>query len=171
MNPQGSWLRLTEYSTKYNVSISTLRRKIKNAEVQFQFEDGKYTILDQPIEIPQKAHRPSQDSESVFVVSRPTAPAEAAAAAPPAPKARKPVNPEIIQLTQNLPKVENSLQKLIDKDGSVLKEANHLLNELKKAYTQILCEKEEQILGLREEVTDLKTLVSVLETQTPSEQR
>ena len=43
--------------------------------------------------------------------------------------------------------------------------ANKLLNELKKAYTQILQEKEEQIFQLKEEVTDLKTLVRVLESE------
>ena len=40
-----------------------------------------------------------------------------------------------------------------------------LLSEIKKAYVQILQEKEEQILILRSEVSDLKTLVSVLEEQ------
>lgn len=38
-----------------------------------------------------------------------------------------------------------------------------LLNEIKKAYSLILQEKEEQILQLKEEVADLKTLVRVLE--------
>lgn len=38
-----------------------------------------------------------------------------------------------------------------------------LLNEIKKAYSLILQEKEEQILQLKDEVADLKTLVRVLE--------
>lgn len=38
-----------------------------------------------------------------------------------------------------------------------------LLNEIKKAYSLVLQEKEEQILQLKEEVADLKTLVRVLE--------
>jgi hypothetical protein len=50
-------------------------------------------------------------------------------------------------------------------DGPILTAANKLLVELKRAYTQILQEKEEQILHLREEVTDLKTLVRVLESE------
>lgn len=40
-----------------------------------------------------------------------------------------------------------------------------LLNEIKKAYSLILQEKEEQILQLKEEVADLKTLVRVLEDE------
>lgn len=50
-------------------------------------------------------------------------------------------------------------------DGPILTAANKLLVELKRAYTQILQEKEEQILHLKEEVTDLKTLVRVLESE------
>ena len=41
----------------------------------------------------------------------------------------------------------------------------NLLNEIKKAYSLILQEKEEQIIQLKEEVADLKTLVRVLEEE------
>lgn len=41
----------------------------------------------------------------------------------------------------------------------------NLLNEIKKAYSLILQEKEEQILQLKDEVADLKTLVRVLEDE------
>ncbi len=47
----------------------------------------------------------------------------------------------------------------------VLAVADRLLTELKKAYSQILHEKEEQILHLKEEVLDLKTLARVLESE------
>jgi len=40
-----------------------------------------------------------------------------------------------------------------------------LLSEIKKAYSQVLQEKEELILQLKEEVADLKTLVRVLEEE------
>jgi hypothetical protein len=40
-----------------------------------------------------------------------------------------------------------------------------LLHEIKKAYSLILQEKEEQILQLKDEVADLKTLVRVLEDE------
>ncbi len=53
----------------------------------------------------------------------------------------------------------------VNKDEPILTAANKLLNELKKAYTQILQEKEEQIFQLKEEVADLKTLVRVLESE------
>jgi hypothetical protein len=50
-------------------------------------------------------------------------------------------------------------------DEPILTAANRLLTELKKAYTLILSEKEEQILDLKGEVSDLKTLVRVLESE------
>lgn len=57
-------------------------------------------------------------------------------------------------------------QKLKETDGessAVSATVEMLLQEIKKAYTLILHEKEEQILQLRDELADLKTLVRVLE--------
>ncbi len=48
---------------------------------------------------------------------------------------------------------------------SVITAANRLLADLKKAYTQVLHDKEEQISELREEISDLKTLIKVLESE------
>lgn len=131
------WLPLTDYSTKYKVSVSTLRRRIKAEDIQFRFQDGKYLIYD---EAPTGAGsqprgpRPSLQSDD-------------------APPAGHPLKTEI----------EARLEA--KKDEPILLAANKLLNELKKAYTQILQEKEEQILQLKEEVADLKTLVRVLESE------
>ena len=44
-----------------------------------------------------------------------------------------------------------------------LSPTHHVLEELKKAYTLILQEKEEQIRFLRDEISDLRTLIKVLE--------
>ena len=40
------WLTLQEYSNKYKVSISTLRRRIKTKEIKYNFEDGRYFLED-----------------------------------------------------------------------------------------------------------------------------
>jgi hypothetical protein len=63
--------------------------------------------------------------------------------------------------------VSQSVQTEIPTEAgeSVISAANRLLADLKKAYTQVLQEKEEQILSLREETMDLKTLIKVLETE------
>ena len=44
-----AWLTLQEYSNKEGVSISTLRRKIKNREVEYTFKNGRY-LLKKPVE-------------------------------------------------------------------------------------------------------------------------
>lgn len=131
------WLPLTDYSTKYKVSVSTLRRRIKTEDIRFRFEDGKYLLLDEPPTNPQRNHRPSLVQDQVS--QRP-------------------------ETSEPRSEIELRLQQRADlQDEPVLVAANKLLNELKKAYTQILQEKEEQILQLKKEVTDLKTLVRVLE--------
>jgi hypothetical protein len=138
------WLPLTEYSTKHKISVSTLRRRIKADDIKFRFEEGKYFIMDEPVGTHQRVHRPSQDSDLALVGAH--------------------------QGTTTM-KEDTRAQDLqdktakINKDEPILTAANKLLNELKKAYTQILQEKEEQIFQLKDEVSDLKTLVRVLESE------
>ncbi len=138
-----SWLPLTDYATKYKISVSTLRRRIKAEDIKFRFEDGKYFIMDEPVGTHQRIHRPSQDSDPTLVGTHQGNVSEQAAASN--------------MISDKMAKAQ--------KDEPILTAANKLLNELKKAYTLILQEKEEQILYLKEEVTDLKTLVRVLESE------
>lgn len=39
-----SWLTLQDYSIKKGVSVSTLRRKIKNCEIEHRLENGRYLL-------------------------------------------------------------------------------------------------------------------------------
>jgi len=134
-----NWLPLTEYSSKYQVSISTLRRRIKAEDIKYQFADGRYLILDQPQE-----HRPSP----AMSPSLKKPPVEQSPVGASTQLDHVPIQP--VQTTQDEP---------------ILTAANRLLTELKKAYTQILQEKEEQIMHLKEEQADLKTLIRVLEAE------
>lgn len=146
------WLPLTEYSTKHRVSVSTLRRRIKADDIRFRFEDGKYFIMDELVSTHQRVHRPSQESEFALV------------------GAHQGMMKGNDKMSSTSSKNENRAQDQQDKsksnkDEPILTAANKLLNELKKAYTQILQEKEEQIFQLKDELTDLKTLVRVLESE------
>ena len=47
-----SWLPLLNYSTKYNISLSTLRRRIKARSIEFKLDQGKYLILDSGAQTP-----------------------------------------------------------------------------------------------------------------------
>ncbi len=129
------YLQLTEYASKYRVSISTLRRRIKSEEIPFEFKDGKYFLLDQPVSTHQQRSvspslRTKRDDSMM--------------------SAQKSLQLEEVEVTEPEP---------------ILSTANRLLTELKKAYTQILQEKEDLILHLREEVSDLRTLARVLEEE------
>ena len=171
------WLPLTEYSSKYRVSLSTLRRRIKAEDIQFRFADGKYLIIDEPLSttsssapsLPQQRPSPSIAEKSSSTVQQHR----------PSPSYAKSENffSDLVK-RETTSTVERSSLKSLAKsaniaapaikpsqpDETILSAANKLLAELKKAYSQILQEKEEQILHLKEEVSDLKTLVKVLES-------
>jgi hypothetical protein len=122
-----NWLPLMEYSSKFRVSLSTLRRRIKAGEIEYKFADGKYLLRDGPLTVVQ------HESETI---------------APPSSASSQ---------TLKLQPAPEHDQYWMATQG--------LLNEIKKAYSLILQEKEEQILQLKEEVADLKTLVRVLEDE------
>ena len=145
-NDDSSWLALGDYSTKYRVSVSTLRRRIKAEDIKFRFDDGKYFIIDEPMSTHQRLHRPSPDSDLAMVGTHQETQQQAPSSLPPK-----------TDISDKIAMAKN--------DEPILTAANKLLTELKKAYTQILQEKEEQMLQLKEEVTDLKTLVRVLESE------
>ena len=132
-----NYLPLNEYSNKYKVSVSTLRRKIKTNDIQYRFDQGRYFILDKVAS--KTSYRPSH-----FLSSQTSEP-----------------NPSL-NAEQDFLQHQNMAPMRTEEP--ILTAANKLLTELKAAYTRILQEKEEQILHLNEEVTDLKTLVRVLES-------
>ena len=226
-----TWLPLTDYSSKYKISVSTLRRRIKTDEIKYHFQDGKYFIFDEPAKNSIKSG-PSLDaleSDLAYDDDEMLSDLDGNGAAVEIDKAysglQQPVNlsqaynPDFLEnlkksANSRLPQVKMQQGALsqqtiraakavnideeyyfkkeqaaveqiemsasaesatikefsdkISKIGTnepVLTAANKLLNELKKAYTQILHEKEEQMMILKEEVSDLKTLVKALERE------
>lgn len=136
-----NWLSLTDYSHKYRVSISTLRRRIKTSQIDFKKDHGKYLLKD----VPSIDHGslPSDDQDIRFGLGATSEESEHA----------------------NDPMLARFREEVASREGTepVISTATKLLNELKRAYMNILQEKEEQMVLLKEEVTDLKTLVRVLE--------
>lgn len=142
------YLQLTEYASKYRVSISTLRRRIKSEEIPYEFKDGKYFLLDQPVSTHQQRSvspslRTTRDDSMM--------------------SAQKSLQFEEVRGTE-ASHGQNGGREASEPEP-ILSTANRLLTELKKAYTQILQEKEDLILHLREEVSDLRTLARVLEEE------
>ncbi len=139
MNPE-SWLPIADYAGKYRVSISTLRRRIKSGEIEYSFQEGKYLLKDSPL-IAKPQPMPSYVAASTTV----------------APPQRSSGGGQASQVIAQMSEGEDN--------SPILATANRLLNELKKAYSLILQEKEEQMLQLKDEVVDLRTLVRVLEAE------
>lgn len=141
------WLPLAEYSMKHKVSISTLRRRIKAEDIQYRLDDGKYFIFDTDPTATTTTTVENRMSNQVFAEGKASNSAEA----------HRP------SLKSDLSAAVEASQK--SEGESVITAANRLLTDLKKAYTQVLQEKEEQIVSLKEEITDLRTLVRVLESE------
>lgn len=141
MNTQ-SWLSLIEYSAKHRVSLSTLRRRIKAGEIEHKLIEGKYLVKDRP--------RPATTMTT-------TSSAKLETIAPPS-LVRSLAEPSPVAVLAKTARPEESHDQFWTTTQG-------LLNEIKKAYSLILQEKEEQILQLKEEVADLKTLVRVLEDE------
>lgn len=152
-----NWLLLTDYASKYRISVSTLRRRIKSHQIPFKFEHGKYLILDSS-----PAETESHPVSSVMQHTEPLRSQPVAVAAQAAPMQAQQMPSLVLQETN---KAASELEEVAAKDGPLISTATKLLNELKRAYMNILQEKEGQLLDLKREVSDLKTLVRVLEDE------
>jgi hypothetical protein len=136
------WLLLTDYASKYRISVSTLRRRIKAGSQPYRFDGGRYYL-------------PDQFNAHSYEVPYTEEPLHKAAEQPQA------VAPKVVPHTA----AAVLAASIAPKDEPLITTTSKLLNELKQAYTLILHEKEEQIVYLKEEIADLKTLVRVLESE------
>jgi hypothetical protein len=114
-----NWIPLNDYATKHDISVSTLRRRIKSQKIQFKLDEGKYFILEDG-----QARVGNDQAEQPINFARPV-------------------------ITSSEPILTTKL----------------LLDELKRAYLDSLQSKEDQILHLKQQVSDLKTLVMILEKE------
>lgn len=162
MNSQ-DYLPLAEYASKHRVSISTLRRRIKTEDIPFEFKEGKYFILDQPVSTHQRIVSPSPKKSSTD--SLVSAPVNSFKSVGSSAADLKGFDSAAKKSSENdHPKGREDIEEDEVKEP-VFSTVNRLLTELKKAYTQILQEKEDQILHLREEISDIRTLARVLEEE------
>lgn len=151
------WLPLFEYSAKYGISVSTLRRKIRQKSLVFRLDQGKYLVADQPVH----AEHGSQRRDLNFVET---------------PRKRDFSSPSLSKVGGlgadlsfgNVGPLQGADSKRFRKTPIPAQETSTtlaLVEEIKRAYALILQEKEEQICLLKEEISDLRTLVRVLETE------
>lgn len=115
-----SWLALNEYANKYQVSISTLRRRIKSNKIKYKLAEGKYFL--------------QEDGDETM-------------------------------LTEPAMTHQGVGAKVAVNSSESISTTKLLLDELKRAYLDSLQSKEDQILYLKQQVSDLKTLVMLLEKE------
>jgi len=48
MSPEAGWIDLAASASKYNVSMSTLRRRIRSKSIEHKLSKGRYWLPDQP---------------------------------------------------------------------------------------------------------------------------
>jgi hypothetical protein len=118
---ENDWLSLSEYSSEYGISVSTLRRRIKGNKIKFKLIHGKYFLP------------------------------------------RQSLTPQ----SQNFPPVPNTKapEDFGQEEGLAIQTPKFILDELKKAYRVSLQSKEDQIIQLKQQISDLKTLVMYLERE------
>lgn len=144
-----NWLSLAEYSSKYKVSVSTLRRRIKSKKAENIYEDGKYYLKNAPL----KDHIINTFGE---LTPHRESPNETAVAPP--------HNYLSLDLEASGLSFQEEIKPKKDNTNTVVSpNVEFLLKELKNAYTLILKEKEEQIILLKDEMTDLRMLAKALE--------
>ena len=128
---KNNWLSLSEYSSKYGVSVSTLRRRIKGSQVKYKMINGKYYLA-------------KLDHRELHVSS--------------------PVPENETMVESSLPEVQDNFRTASSEDSTFLT-AKVLLDELKKAYMNSLQDQEKQIIQLKQQIADLKTVVMYLERE------
>ena len=169
-------LSLIEYSTKYGVSVSTLRRKIKKSAIFNKMVDGKYLLPDLEYRnLTMQNIAPSKKQKKVAI-------------APPQKQSTveslreykgEDLDPlldmnfeeNVETTTQSKSDQSKSDQSKSDQSKSDQSKSDQSrsdfqsISELKRAFRMILSEKEDQITILKSHMVDLKTLNKVLESE------
>lgn len=154
----GTWLPLIEYSVKTGVSLSTIRRKIKNNTIQYRLEKGRYLIMHN-----EAGHRDMKP--------QPVQPTSVAAPIP------QPVSVAAdVDRWENKPLSRLSPSHIVNFDAKEEEEARALpmvekaVTMVSDAFEYALVQKEEQIRmleqrnrDLEDRIAELKLLVKVIE--------
>lgn len=167
------YIPLTDYSAKYRVSISTLRRRIKSQTIDFKLESGKYLIADQSpdaigpnVVTFKKTQEPRWTLPEVDFLDT-----NLKSAAPASPshfdqieRIRSEAEISRNQLVSPRQSIELNSQALQSSETD-FSTAKLLLTEVKRAYSAVLHEKEDHIIDLKRELADMTTLVRALEKE------
>lgn len=148
-------LSLTEYSNKYHMSISTLRRRIRTGQFPFSIKFGKYFLEDQSPAILGKLKVTPQSNTKKTDFNKKKIISKAAK--------NKPVDSCVPE------KQWEEREKNIKKDPfSILPQKSSLLDKLMDSQKELCSQIERKDLRINEQqnqIADLNTLVALLEKE------
>jgi len=141
------WLSLAEYSNKYRVSVSTLRRRIRTGQLSFNLQSGKYFLKDQsPASLRKTKVCRTRDQKEY---SR---------------DKRQSVSESEISVEESIVKEPKNIKKTPSASLPENSLFNKLMESQKEFYRQVE-QKEMKISELQNKVMDLSTLVALLEKE------
>ncbi len=177
------WLSLNEYSNKYKVSISTLRRRLRQGQLSYQVKSGKYFLKDMAFSQALASH--SAMSTSPVSAKKPACGASSA----PSHHISHHISHRTSHRTSHMPSsiyeketakktftVKQPVQSLVRKPVTqtlkkpLLKESQDSsfylkILEFQKDFLHKLDKKDQKIAFLQEQIGDLQTLVALLEKE------
>jgi hypothetical protein len=157
-----TWLTLTDYATKYRVSISTLRRRIKAEQMECFFREGRYLVKDVPLEDQLQSVGREESGTTSAPPKRSPHPAKETGRTALAPSLKH-EGEKLTAMAAPSASIPPAAESLVPPSPASPPPA--VMEELKRTYMKVLQEKETQIVQLKEELADLQTLVRVLEEE------
>lgn len=166
-----TWLSLNEYSNKYQVSLSTLRRRIKSDRVKFSFRHGKYFLKDVSLQDCNSISSPhTQKPSALKPKGREVLINKAFAVQQKEVLSQSDLSAySFFNIDKNLAETNTDSQTNTDSHSvltshkSVEPDQNLQLPPLQTDYELIIKTQKAQIIKLQTELADLETLVMVLE--------
>jgi hypothetical protein len=155
------WLDISEYASKYGVSESTLRRRIRSKTIEHKMERGKYMLQDSSALL----EAAPLYARGVIPNAVPKArPAERAANTTKLGPVTPPQDPEPTKVSQTV-KTVKAVERTIEKAQLALEEflrdEEPALLRLRQHHDSVVAENRR----LKEHISELETLVKALEAQ------
>ncbi len=147
-----AWLSLSEYSNKYGVSISTLRRRIRSGQLVVHLKNGKYFLKDRSLKDLKKLKDSITAESTTDLVSDP--------ASESLPYRSKNLKTSVEEDFKLEPVKLDSVK--LDQGGSPV--VDKLLESQMKLCQQLEL-KDRQILDLQNKLMDFRTLCALLEKE------
>lgn len=150
------YLSLVEYSNKYKVSVSTLRRKIRTKQLPYNIKFGKYFLKDQNLE-DSKIIKTNQSKKDNYILNQNKITQEEKSV-------QKQINVKDIPSYKPI----NSSYSYTSKEVSFLSQQVSFLDQIKemqKDFFKQIEKKEEKLAEQKDKISELNIFINLLKTE------